>query len=163
MTRRISTAIAATLLALAAAGCSTIESRIEENRDYFDTLPAADRAQIRIGKIDIGFTPESVRMALGDPQARFVRRTPAGDAEVWLYTDIHQSYERQRADIDGLSFSGPGAGRITGGSAWITVRQDRERPAVRVEFTGGRVSSIEVPAEDAAKKLADNAPAAAQP
>ena len=43
--------LAAAFLALAA-GCSTIESRIEENRSYFDSLPAADQAQIRIGKIE---------------------------------------------------------------------------------------------------------------
>ena len=156
----IPAALAAALLALAAAGCSTIESRIEDNRAYFDTLPAADQAQIRIGKIDLGFTPESVRMALGEPRSKTVRRTAAGDSEIWIYTDISQSYERQRADIDGLSFTGPGGGRITGGSAWITVRQDRETPSALVEFRNGRAVAIEVPADSAAKKLADTAPAA---
>lgn len=162
MTRRIHlpAALAAALLALAAAGCSTIESRIEENRSYFDSLPAADQAQIRIGKIDLGFTPESVRMALGEPRRKTVRRTPSGDSEVWTYTDISQSYDRQHADIDGLSYSGPGGGRITGGSAWITIRQDRETLAARVEFQGGRVVAIEVPASDAARKLAETAPSA---
>ena len=162
MIRRIHlpVAIAATLLALAAAGCSTIDSRIEQNRDYFDSLPAADQAQIRIGKIDLGFTPEGVRMALGEPRRKTVRRTPSGDSEVWTYTDISQSYDRQHADIDGLSYAGPGGGRITGGSAWITIRQDRETLSALVEFQGGRVVSIEVPAADAAKKLAGNAPAA---
>ena len=71
-------ALAAAVLALAA-GCSTIESRIEQNRDYFDALPAADQAQIRIGKIDLGFTPESVRMALGEPRRKTIRRTASGD------------------------------------------------------------------------------------
>ena len=154
-------ALAAAVLALAA-GCSTIESRIEQNRDYFDSLPAADQAQIRIGKIDLGFTPESVRMALGEPRRRVVSRTADGDSEVWIYTELTQSYEHQRADIDGLTFSGPGGGRITGGSAWITVRQERERPVVRIEFRNGRAVSIEVPAEEAAKRLAEtgSAPAA---
>ena len=162
MTRRIhlAAALAAALLALAAAGCSTIESRIEENRDYFDSLPAADQAQIRIGKIDLGFTTESVRMALGEPRRKTIRRTPSGDSEVWTYTDISQTYDRQHADIDGLSYSGPSGGRITGGSAWITIRQDRETLSALVEFQGGRVVSIAVPASDAARKLAGNAPAA---
>ena len=161
MTHRIHlpAAFAAALLALAAAGCSTIESRIEQNRDYFDSLPAADQAQIRIGKIDLGFTPESVRMALGEPQRKLVRRTAAGDTEAWIYTETHPTYDRQHADIDGLSYSGPSGGRITGGSAWITIRQDRETLSALVEFQGGRVVSIEVPASDAAKKLAGNAPA----
>ena len=151
--------LAAALLALAAAGCSTIESRIEQNRDYFDSLPAADQAQIRIGKIDLGFTPESVRMALGEPRRKTIRRTASGDSEIWTYIDITQSYDRQHADIDGLSYAGPGGGRITGGSAWITIRQDRETISAIVEFRHGRVSSIEVPATDASKKLADTVPA----
>ena len=165
MTRRIPVALAAALLALAAAGCSTIESRIEENRDYFDSLPAADQAQIRIGKIDLGFTPDSVRMALGEPRRKTIRRTASGDSEVWTYPDISPSYDRQHADIDGLSYSGPGGGRITGGTAWITLRQDHENLSVVVEFRHGRVSAIEVPATDASKKLADTAPASpdAQP
>ena len=167
MNRRlpVSAVLAAAFLALAA-GCSTIESRIEENRAYFDSLPAADQAQIRIGKIDLGFTPESVRMALGEPRQRLVRRSAGGDSEIWIYTELTQSYERQRADIDGITAPGPGGARYTGGSAWITVRQERERPVVRVEFRNGRVSSIEVPSEDAAKRLAETgaAPAAdAQP
>jgi hypothetical protein len=151
-------ALAAAVLALAA-GCSTIESRIEQNRDYFDALPAADQAQIRIGKIDLGFTPESVRMALGEPRRKTIRRTASGDSEIWTYTDTTQSYDRQHADIDGLSYAGPGGGRITGGSAWITLRQDHENLSAIVEFRHGRVSAIEVPAADAAKKLADTAPA----
>ena len=167
MTRRIHlpVALATVLLALAAAGCSTIASRIEQNRAYFDSLPAADQAQIRIGKIDLGFTPESVRMALGEPRRKTIRRTASGDAEVWTYTDITQSYDRQHADIDGLSYTGPGGGRITGGSAWISIRQDRETLSAIVEFRHGRVSAIEVPVESASKKLADTAPASpdAQP
>ena len=162
MTRRIPAALAAALLALAA-GCSTIESRIERNRDYFDSLPAADQAQIRGGKIDLGFTPESVRIALGDPQRKFVRRTASGDTEVWLYLDTLQTLDRQHADIDGLSFVGPGGGRIAGGTVWLTVRQEREILLARVEFRNGRVASIELPAENAAKRLADNAAAPAAP
>jgi hypothetical protein len=153
-------ALAAALLALAA-GCSTIESRIGENRPYYDSLPAADQAQIRIGKINLGFAPESVRMALGDPRQRLVRRTADGDSEIWIYTEPTQSYERQRADIDGITAPGPGGARYTSGSAWITVRQERERPVVRVEFRNGRAVSIETPAEEAAKRLADTGPAPA--
>ena len=43
MTRRISSLLAAVAFLVLAAGCSTIESRIEENRAYYDSLPAADR------------------------------------------------------------------------------------------------------------------------
>lgn len=161
MTRRIPASLAALLLALAFAGCSTIESRIERNRDYFDSLPAADQARIRGGKIDLGFTPESVRIALGDPQRKLFRRTADGDTEIWLYFDTTQTLDRQHADIDGLSVAGPGGGRITGGTVWITVRQERETLLARVEFRNGRVATIELPAENAAKRLADNAAASA--
>ena len=139
-------------LLLLLAGCaSTPDQRIQRNQELFDTLPVAAQARIRGGQIDLGFTPDMVRIALGEPQRQLVRRTPAGETPVWLYLDLVRRYDRQRADIDGLSFSGPGGVRSLGGSAWINVMQEREYVRLRVEFLGGTVAAIEEPAPDEAK------------
>ncbi|MDR0993871.1 MAG: hypothetical protein LBN38_04815 [Verrucomicrobiota bacterium] len=130
-----------TLLCLA--GCATVEKRIEKNRDYFDSLPVAAQARIRGGQIDIGFTPPMVRIALGDPDRRLMRRSAGNETEIWLYLDTEQRYVRQRADIDGLSVAGAGGIRVAGGSAWINVLQEREYIRSRVEFQHGRVVLIE--------------------
>ena len=119
-------------LLLLLAGCASPEQRIQQNQDLFDSFPVATQARIRGGQIDLGFTPDMVRIALGEPQRTLVRR-----------------YERQRADIDGLSVSGPGAPRSIGGTAWINTTQEREYLRLRVEFQGGVAAAIEefVPAE----------------
>ncbi|HXK79847.1 MAG TPA: hypothetical protein PLB42_06675, partial [Kiritimatiellia bacterium] len=94
-------------LALLMTGCaSTPAKRIEKNQELFDTFPVAAQARIRSGQIDIGFQPDMVRMALGDPQRKQVRRTAAGSTEIWLYMDTLRRYERQRVDIDGISLVG---------------------------------------------------------
>ena len=137
------------LLLLLLAGCATTPAqRIQKNQDLFDSLPVAEQARIRGGQINLGFTADMVRIALGDPQRQLVRRTPDGEHTIWLYLDTLRRYERQRADIDGLLVSGPGGMRSIGGSAWVNVLQERETIRIRVEFQQGLVTSIEEPAAD---------------
>ena len=142
---------AAFLLPLAVwlAGCATPAKRIQQNQELFDSFPVAAQARIRGGQIDLGFTPDMVRIALGEPQRRLVRRAAGNDIEIWLYLDMVRRYERQRATLDGLSVSGPGGIRSVNGSAWVDVMQEREFVRTRVEFQNGIVSAIEEPAKDA--------------
>ena len=148
MTSVRSACLALPLLALLA-GCATPAHRIEQNRELFDSLPVAAQARIRGGQIDLGFAPDMVRIALGEPQRRLVRRAAGNDIEIWLYLDMVRRYERQRATLDGLSVSGPGGIRSVNGSAWVDVMQEREFVRTRVEFQNGIVSAIEEPAKDA--------------
>ena len=135
-------------LVLLLAGCATPAKRIEQNQDLFDSFPVAAQARIRGGQIDLGFTPDMVRIALGDPQHKALRRVAAGETEIWLYFDSIRRYDRQRVDIDGLSLSGPGGRRSLGGSAWINVEQTREFVRARVEFQNGVAVAIEEPVKD---------------
>ena len=131
-------------LLLLLAGCaSTPEKRIQQNQTLFDTLPADAQIRIRGGQIDIGFSPDMVRLALGTPHRTLTRRSPAGESDVWLYLDVVRRYERQRTDIDGLSLSGSGGVRSIGGSAWIQIAQEREFVRTRVEFLNGVVFALE--------------------
>ena len=135
-------------LALLLAGCATPEKRIQQNQEVFDAFPVAAQARIRGGQIDLGFTPDMVRIALGAPHRQTLRRSAEGETEIWLYFDSTRRYDRQRVDIDGLSVSGPGGLRSVGGSAWINVEQNREYVRTRVEFRNGVVAVIEEPAPD---------------
>lgn len=134
------------LLPLILSACvSTPASRIAENQDYFDSLPLADQARIRSGQIDIGFTPDMVRLALGEPSRILVRRqadTPA-PLEVWLYTATERRYDRQRIELH--DFDGVPIRRPT--SAMATVLLEREIPGARIEFLNGAVHAWEAPAE----------------
>ena len=142
---RLSAACLLLPLAVLLAGCATPAKRIQQNQELFDSFPVAAQARIRSGQIDLGFTPDMVRIALGAPQRKTLRRSGAGDLEIWFYLDSIRRYDRQRVDIDGLSLSGPGGLRSLGGSAWINVEQSREIVRVRVEFQNGAVAAIEEP------------------
>ena len=130
------------------AGCATPAKRIEQNQSAFDSFPVAVQARIRGGQIDLGFTPEMVRIALGEPHRKTLRRAADGETEIWLYLDSVRRYDRQRVDVDDLSVSGPGGLRSLGGSAWINVEQSREFVRTRVEFRNGAVTAIEEPAPE---------------
>ena len=133
-------------LALLLAGCATPEKRIQQNQELFDSFPVAAQARIRGGQIDLGFTPDMVRIALGEPHRQTLRRSADGEVEIWFYFDSTRRYDRQRVDIDGLGVSGPGGLRSVSGSAWINVEQNREYVRTRVEFRNGVAIAIEEPA-----------------
>jgi len=72
---------------LLVAGCSTVDSRISKNRELFNTWPAAVQDRIVRGEIDIGFTTDQVRVALGEPDRVFTRTTADGSSQIWSYRD----------------------------------------------------------------------------
>src|SRR5215207_2120464 len=75
------------VIALFVAGCSTVDSRIAKNRDVFNTWPPAVQDKVVLGQIDIGFTVDQVRVALGEPDRVFSRTTADGTSQVWSYRD----------------------------------------------------------------------------
>src|SRR5438270_11416293 len=79
--------LAATVAAALLAGCSTVDSRIAHNRAAFNTWPPAVQDKVVAGQIDVGFTPDQVRVALGEPDRVWSRTTNDGTSEVWSYGD----------------------------------------------------------------------------
>lgn len=71
------------LLALVV-GCSSSQmSRIDRNRDIYETWPLEVRQAVLDGKVEAGMNPDMVRVAWGEPSEISV--SPAGD-EIWVYT-----------------------------------------------------------------------------
>lgn len=73
--------------ALVLAGCASVDSRIAKNRAAFDSWPPAVQNKIIQGQVDLGFTTDQVRVALGEPDRVFTRTTADGTSEVWSYRD----------------------------------------------------------------------------
>lgn len=73
--------------ALAFAGCSTVDSRIDKNRTVFNTWPPAVQDKVVKGEIDIGFTTDQVRVSLGEPDRVFSRTSADGTSQIWSYRD----------------------------------------------------------------------------
>jgi hypothetical protein len=78
---------AAALVALVAmAGCATPAYRIRNNPEAFNRLTPEQQNLIRKGQIAVGFDPQMVELALGEPDHVTTRTTAEGVSEIWRYT-----------------------------------------------------------------------------
>lgn len=117
-------------------GCASVDSRVQKHQAAFNAWPADVQEKVRAGKVEVGFTQEMVRVALGEPDRLISRTTDRGVSEGWVYFD------------KGPKFSfGLGVGSARGHSAvggGVTVGDDwRDEEVLRVLFDAGRVSAIE--------------------
>ncbi len=71
--------------ALVLSGCSTISSRIEENRAEFEQLSPNDQALVQQGKIRGGMSQQAVYFAWGRPQQKAVGEVHGVPTETWVY------------------------------------------------------------------------------
>lgn len=127
------------LSAAVLSGCATVDSRIRKNQAAFDSWPAQVQAFVRAEKVDIGFTPDQVRVALGDPDRIYTRKSNEGEAEVWAYFD-----HSPRFSI-GLGVGSGGYGSSVGGGVAYDRQTERFDDATRVVFEKGAVTSVEAP------------------
>ena len=67
-----------------AGGCASSQmSRIDRNRDIYETWPIEVRQAVLDGKVEPGMNTDMVRVAWGSPTE--VTTSPAGD-EIWVYS-----------------------------------------------------------------------------
>jgi len=86
---KIRSAILMIVVAATFAGCaSTPAERIKANPQLFASIAPKDQQLIQQGQVAIGFTPNMVLLALGEPDA-VTRHTDAnGSTEIWRYQNI---------------------------------------------------------------------------
>lgn len=135
-----------TVWAIMGGGClSTPEARIRKHADLFASFPPEVQQEIRQGRVQIGFTADMVRLALGDPHRVYSRTTATTTNEVWVYTRILP--EPCRGPCGGTGWYRDRRGRLrplrTWG--WADGHPSREEDVLRLEFDGGRIFAIEVP------------------
>lgn len=80
--------LAVCALALLSA-CTTPDSRIKKNPDAFAKFPPETQEMIKKGQIALGFDQEMVRFAIGNPDRIRTRVDADGSKEVWSYTSYH--------------------------------------------------------------------------
>ncbi|HMO04206.1 MAG TPA: hypothetical protein PKC67_02005 [Kiritimatiellia bacterium] len=130
-------------LVAAVTGCSTPASRIKKNPELFASFPPEAQALIQQGQIDLGFTPDMVSMALGEPNRIYNRTTTEGSVEVWSYTSKSTSTDRQRVSANIRYRDADGRSRSTTEWVWVDVARDTEYERIRVEFKDGKVAAID--------------------
>lgn len=138
--------LAGVLLIAALAGCSTVESRIEEKAAVFNALPVEQQSRIKQGLVDVGFTQDMVYMAMGSPDRVNEKSSAEGHETIWIYNNYYQRYE-------GSTFAGyhrrvyydraARAYRVYYEPVRADVYSDRVEEVARVIFKDGRVSVIE--------------------
>lgn len=128
--------IAAAAALLLSACSTTPASRIADHRAEYERYPVEVQQKIAAGKIDIGFTPAQVELALGRPTRKSAHTTDKGQAEVWGYSDSSPSFS--------FGVGGGSYGRGLGGSGAVsTTTGGKADEKLKVVFVNGTVSEIE--------------------
>ena len=73
------------LAALGLCACTTPGSRIEQHPDIFQSATPQQQAMIRDGEVGLGFTPDFVRLAMGEPDRITEREDAGGKKVIWHY------------------------------------------------------------------------------
>jgi hypothetical protein len=125
------------LVALALAGCSTVDSRIAKDQPAFDSWPPAVQQKVRAKQVDLGFTPAQVFVALGEPDRKYTRTTGQGMTEVWAYRDDRPAFSF------GFGFGSAGGSSAYGAGVGVTTGGDRYDDKLRVIFADEKVVALE--------------------
>jgi hypothetical protein len=125
--------VAVGVAALALGACSTIGSRIKQNQALFDGYPPEVQDKILAGNIEVGFTPEMVEMAWGEPYRKDQVTGEDYAAEVWTWT-------RSVPGVGvGLGTGGYYGGNVGIGTGVLVGDNARREDRAQVEFRNGKV------------------------
>ncbi len=137
---------AATALLLLAGCAGGPEARIRRNPEVFAGFPPEIQEKVRRGEIELGFTPAMVQMAVGRPQRVNRRLTASGAAEIWVYVSTYVTHDRVWRDSPRrvLIRDAKGVREVwMDEPGMVSVSREHEYERLRLEFSNGRLSSIE--------------------
>ena len=146
MKRPLSTALLLVLLLGLSAGCSSIASRIQEKSATFAALDAATQAKIQHGRVELGFTPDMVYMALGQPDETRVKTTSQATRTIWIYTSTNHEYAgTTEMGYRRVFMRDPRTGNVYVylEPVYGDVYRERVQEDIRIVFEHGRVAVIE--------------------
>lgn len=130
--------LAVVLLVVGLAGCATTpEKRIQQNPEAFEALPPDVQENVREGRVEIGYTPETVFLALGAPDRKTTRRTEDGEREIWIYQGRFLTTETVRVHDQFGRF------RPVRPAIYLDRTVEHVYTRARLEFVGGELVSVE--------------------
>ncbi len=115
---------------------TTPERRIAKNPELFESFPEEVQSNVRAGIIEIGYDPDMVRIALGEPDRISTRQREGEQLEAWTYVGVYHTSETYRV----RDF-----GRFSTMDQNIVIDRTRRNvyDRVRVEFLDGKVVAVE--------------------
>jgi hypothetical protein len=138
--------LGALVLTVVLAGCSTIDSRIQEKSDVFAKLDPVTQSKLKQGIIDLGFTPDMVYIALGKPDEVRERTARGSHETVWRYNTYYERYEGTiHAGYRRFVYWDPylRAYRVYYEPVYAPVYSEQKDTYIRVTFKDGKVAAIE--------------------
>lgn len=132
------------VLLCVAAGCvSTPANRIKKEPGVFSSFPPEVQAKVQKGEVEVGFSRDMVRLALGLPQRVHTRITEAGQLEIWIYMGIR--YISHYEPVDSGYWYRDRAGRMRRAydTMWVDRGYSEQFPTLRIEFADNKVKAIE--------------------
>lgn len=133
-------------LTLALAGCSTVNSRIQEHASAFSALDASAQERLRKGRVDIGDSQEMAYVALGQPTRTKESTTSAGQETTWIYKNYYDEYAgtalvgyRRSVVYDRTS----GRAYVYMEPVYTDLVRERSEEYIRLYFKAGKVTAIE--------------------
>ncbi len=112
--------------------CASVEKRIAANEQVFSTYPPEVQAELRQGKIALGYDMKMVEIAKGPPSYVNLKQSEAGETTIWRYMQMQQ-----------YTKSVPVYDRGIAGASWATITETDEFEVLRVEFKNNQVISFE--------------------
>ena len=73
------------LAAGALSGCSTVESRISDHPEIYNSISPNDQALVREGRVRSGMPQNAVWLAWGSPDQKFAGNMRGRETETWVY------------------------------------------------------------------------------
>jgi hypothetical protein len=125
--------------ALLLSACSTIDSRINEKSSVFYNLDSETRSKIAHGDVGLGFTPDMVYMALGNPDVKRQRSTADGTTETWIYRTYYDHFDGPYVGYHRWGHWNRGFYRMY----WKPVYRREASDDIRVTFRDGKVTAID--------------------
>jgi hypothetical protein len=143
MKLRISILSAMGLLVLVSGCVSTPASRIQKEPQTFAAFAPEIQAKVQKGEIEIGYSRDMVRLALGLPRQVTIRTAETGEAEIWTYTGSRyiSSYEPMNTGY----WYRDRAGRLNRSydTMWVNRGWYEDYPVLKLEFVGDKLKAIE--------------------
>jgi len=136
----------AAVLLLTLAGCTTVNRRIQERSTVYAALDPATQDRLRLGRVDLGDTPDMVYIALGRPTKTTDRITAEGRDSTWSYKSFYEEYAgttqtgyRRTVIVDQAN----NRSFVRVEPIYTDVYRQRSEEYIRLSFRDGVVVSLE--------------------
>ncbi|AOS43749.1 hypothetical protein Verru16b_00804 [Lacunisphaera limnophila] len=128
------------------AGCQSVESRIKEKPEVYAGLDLETQDKIQQGIIDIGFTPDMVYLALGEPSQKRETKTENGRTQTWIYNTYYNRYDgSQMVGYHRRVYYDPylRSYRVHYRPAFADTYREEVQENIRITFQNGKATVIE--------------------